>query len=263
MANLLGADIGTNYKGILSLDSTINTPLDATLRAVTDGEGDASPLLLSTTSVTNLGSGAVASNTAFGDGALTSNTTGTGITAIGYQALRLSTGNSNTAIGFQSSDSTTTGSQNTAIGSQTFESNTTGNNNVAIGYQALKLNVTGSNNMALGTQSLFQNTGNSNTAVGTETMFNNTTGRENVAIGFRAMQNNVSGIKNTAIGYNTQSGNFNGSVILGQDAIATAANQFVVGSTGTNAGSVAAEVNTSANVWNVVINGVARKILLA
>jgi len=51
MANLLGADIGTNYKGILSLDSTINTPLDATLRAVTDGEGDASPLQLSTTSV--------------------------------------------------------------------------------------------------------------------------------------------------------------------------------------------------------------------
>jgi hypothetical protein len=31
MANLLGQNIGTNYKGILNLD-TINTPLDATLR---------------------------------------------------------------------------------------------------------------------------------------------------------------------------------------------------------------------------------------
>jgi hypothetical protein len=41
MANLLGQNIGTNYKGILNLD-TINTPLDATLRAVTDGEGNAS-----------------------------------------------------------------------------------------------------------------------------------------------------------------------------------------------------------------------------
>jgi len=51
MANLLGADIGTNYKGILNLDSTINTPLDATLRAVTDGEGNASPLQLSTDAV--------------------------------------------------------------------------------------------------------------------------------------------------------------------------------------------------------------------
>jgi len=48
MANLFGQNIGTNYKGILSLDSTINTPLDATLRAVTDGEGNASGLKLST-----------------------------------------------------------------------------------------------------------------------------------------------------------------------------------------------------------------------
>ena len=51
MANLLGQNIGTNYKGILSLDSTINTPLDATLRAVTDGDGNASPLELSTDAV--------------------------------------------------------------------------------------------------------------------------------------------------------------------------------------------------------------------
>jgi hypothetical protein len=50
MANLLGQNIGTNYKGILNLD-TINTPLDATLRAVTDGEGNASLLELSTTAV--------------------------------------------------------------------------------------------------------------------------------------------------------------------------------------------------------------------
>jgi len=50
MANLLGQNIGTNYKGILNLD-TINTPLDATLSAVTDGEGNPSPLLLSTDAV--------------------------------------------------------------------------------------------------------------------------------------------------------------------------------------------------------------------
>jgi len=51
MANLNGADIGTNYKGILNLDSTINTPLDATLRALTDGDGTASLLQLSTDAV--------------------------------------------------------------------------------------------------------------------------------------------------------------------------------------------------------------------
>ena len=52
MSNLYNQNIGTNYKSILNLDATtINTPLDATLRAVTDGMGTASPLQLSTLSV--------------------------------------------------------------------------------------------------------------------------------------------------------------------------------------------------------------------
>jgi hypothetical protein len=77
------------------------------------------------------------------------------------------------------------------------------------------------------------------------------------------LSDNTSGHSNTALGSGTVSGNFTGSLILGRDATATANNQAVFGSSGTNAGSVAAEVNASANVWNVVINGVARKILLA
>lgn len=52
MADLLSQNIGTNYKSILNLDATtINTPLDATLRAVTDGMGTSSPLQLSSTKV--------------------------------------------------------------------------------------------------------------------------------------------------------------------------------------------------------------------
>lgn len=47
MANLLGQNIGTNYKGILNLN-TLNGNLSATLQAVTDGDGNASPLQLST-----------------------------------------------------------------------------------------------------------------------------------------------------------------------------------------------------------------------
>lgn len=49
MANLTGFNIGANQRGILNIGSTINTPLDTTLRAVTDGLGNASPLQLSTT----------------------------------------------------------------------------------------------------------------------------------------------------------------------------------------------------------------------
>jgi hypothetical protein len=77
------------------------------------------------------------------------------------------------------------------------------------------------------------------------------------------LNGNTTGSGNSALGYNTQSGNFSNSVILGHSATATANNQFVVGSTGTNAGAVTTEVNVSTQVWNVVINGVARKILLA
>jgi len=46
-------------------------------------------------------------------------------------------------------------------------------------------------------------------------------------------------------------------------AIIPSNTQFVVGSVGTIAGAVTAETPAQANVWNVVINGVARKILLA
>ena len=52
MANLQNQNVAFNYRGILNLDATtINTPLNATLRAVTDGTGTSSPLQLSTTSI--------------------------------------------------------------------------------------------------------------------------------------------------------------------------------------------------------------------
>lgn len=47
MANLLNQNIGTNYKGILNLN-TLNGNLSGTLQAVTDGDGNTSPLTLST-----------------------------------------------------------------------------------------------------------------------------------------------------------------------------------------------------------------------
>ena len=62
MADLLGNDIGLNYKGLLNLDTTINIPLDGTLRVVTDGEGDSSPLYLSTTAI-GLGTTSIWDNT--------------------------------------------------------------------------------------------------------------------------------------------------------------------------------------------------------
>jgi hypothetical protein len=56
MAILTGQNIGANQRGILNLGATINTPLDTTLRNVTDGMGNNSPLQLSTASVSFGGS---------------------------------------------------------------------------------------------------------------------------------------------------------------------------------------------------------------
>ena len=130
----------------------------------------------------------------------------------------------------------------------------TGNSNTAIGNETLASNTTGSNNVGIGagvTGFLFP------------TLNLNTSGSSNTAIGTGCLGTNTTGDSNSALGYGCNSGNFTGSLILGRDAVATGNNQAVFGSVGTNAGSVTAEINASANVWNVVINGVARKILLA
>jgi hypothetical protein len=186
----------------------------------------------------------------------------------------------NTSFGKNSLNSITTGNQNTSFGNESSPAITTGTNNVSFGFQSLKSNIVGSNNASFGTRALSTNTGNFNSAFGRDSLFgntsgvnnsgfggstlvSNTTGSANTAVGYQSLNLNLTGSSNSALGFNTQSGNFSNSVILGANAVSTANNQFVVGAVGTIAGAVTAEVNTSANVWNVVINGVARKILLA
>ena len=216
-------------------------------------------------------------NTANGGNSLALNTSGSNNTAIGVQALFANSGANNTAIG-RGSLRNNTASNNTAVGYEAGFTNTSGTGITAIGYHALRASTggentavgyqaglgitTGTQTTALGYQALAGVAGSRNTAVGYAAL-TSTTGAFNTAVGRQALSNNTTGGSNTAIGENCQSGNFSGSVILGKDAIATAANQFVVGSTGTNAGSVVTESNSSTKVWNVIINGVAQKILLA
>jgi len=176
-----------------------------------------------------LGAGQVAGNTVFGDTALNSNSAGTGLTAVGYQALRNTTGNQNTGIGYQSGYLISSGTNNTGIGFQTIANTTTSSNNTGVGSGAL--------------------------------LFNTSSG--NTALGTFAAQNNTTGSNNVAIGYNTVTGNFSGSVILGVSATASANNQFVVGSSTVNAGAVTTATVVQTKTWDVIINGVAQKILLA
>jgi hypothetical protein len=99
-------------------------------------------------------------NTASGYQALYSSTTGSGNTASGSGALyRNTTGGGNTASGADALVLNTTGGNNTANGVNALASNTTGNNNIAIGYSAARQVFGGSNNIHIGSQGAADDSG--------------------------------------------------------------------------------------------------------
>lgn len=172
-------------------------------------------------------------------------------TAIGYQALNNNNGD---------------GNQNTAVGNKALYLNSEGDNLVGIGYQALYNNTEGNLNTAIGAFSLYTcNSGANNTAIGSEALDALTEGNNNIGIGHNA-GNVTTGVRNIFIGVNTalNHADDNENVVIGYGATApTGNNQFVIGTAANNVGSVSTEVNASSRVWNVTINGVNRKILLA
>jgi hypothetical protein len=209
-----------NPQYALDVSGNLRTTLDASINSITVG----------------LGGGNVADNTATGYQALKANTTGTSNVASGYQALYTnSTGTSNVASGFQALYTNSTGTSNVATGYEALYFNTTGTSNVASGYQALLYNSTGSSNVAIGADSLYFNTiGQANTAIGRQALLNNRTGYDNVAMGNNAgIDLSGNSYRNTFLGTSTNvslsSLVYNNSTALGYQAIITASNQIVLG----------------------------------
>jgi hypothetical protein len=129
--------------------------------------------------------GSGSSNISIGTQAMELATTSDLSIAIGYQALRSTTGASNVAIGYQSFRSNTTGIRNIGLGAVTGLNNTTGSDNTLLGSAAGTSNTIGTCNVAVGSQALWSNTtGNYNVAVGGYNALNlNTSGSGNVGIG--------------------------------------------------------------------------------
>ena len=124
-------------------------------------------------------------NVCIGYNAGMTNVHGKNNVGVGAYALKLNTGGSNSAFGFNAMATNATGMNNTAIGLSAMYSNTTGNNNTALGYAALQGNTTGSENVAIGYEAYKYNTGD-----------------HNVIIGFRAgRQTPVTSSGNVFIGY--------------------------------------------------------------
>jgi hypothetical protein len=236
---------------------------DATINGVTVGKG----------------AGSLTYNTVVGRSALISITTGNFNSAIGNESLKANTtGSENVAMGNGALFFNQIGNNNTAIGNNALTYNNA-SNNTAIGYTAL-LNNTASNNTAVGFEAAYSNTsgsvtalgfralkanttGGANNALGDYALLLNTTGSYNIGLGTEALSDNTTGSVNIGIGLAVKSNNYSNNIIIGTLAEATASNQFVIGSSGYPAGAVASEVNASTKVWNVIINGVAQKILLA
>ena len=121
MATLEGQTIAGSYKDLLQVSNS-NSGVDATARAVSDGEGTATLLYVSTTEVYNPGTGG-ASNTAFGKNA--------------GDALA-SGGECNVFIGEEAGSDMVTGTNNIAIGCGAFDAADNGEDNcIAIGNNAL------------------------------------------------------------------------------------------------------------------------------
>ena len=114
---------------------------------------------------------------------MVSNTTGEGNSANGFQALYHNTaGSHNTANGVALFNNTI-GNENTATGWAALSANSSGYRNTANGNEALRHNNTGFLNTANGYQALLNNTGSGNTALGYLAGSNLTTGNDNICIG--------------------------------------------------------------------------------
>jgi len=235
----LGARVGIKGSGSTSATTSLlvqNSAGASSLQVTDDG------------SVFNYGKSAIVDNTAFGRLTLNSNTTGSQNAAYGFEALKANT----------------TGSINAAFGDKALLNNSTGQRNSAFGARSLYTNQGGNSNSAFGNQALLNNTlGNQNCGMGLNALLANETGSDNSAYGVSALSSNTTGSDNSALGASAQSGNFSGSVILGKGATATASNQFVVGSSTTNAGAVNSTSDVPATfLWTVRINGTNYKILM-
>ena len=131
------------------------------------------------------------SNTAVGYGALSTEDADGKNTAIGFEALNVlnagADGN-NTAVGFEAGQLITTGTSNTLIGARNGDALTTGVSNVAVGDEALGSETAANRSVAIGVGALL----NQNIGGGTNT--------GNTAVGHAAGNQITTGKENTIVG---------------------------------------------------------------
>jgi hypothetical protein len=157
--------------------------------------------------------------------------TGSYNTGIGQFCLFKTSGDDNTANGYQALYNNTDGYYNTANGFEALASNNTGDWNTALGTQTLYNNTEGFGNTAIGGNALWRNNGGDNTAIGSGALYNNTTGNSNTALGDESLFSNSTGSFNTTLGFqaDVSAGNLFNATAIGRGAIVDASDKVRIG----------------------------------
>ena len=177
---------------------------------------------------------------------------GSNNTAIGYNALGMTSSTDNVAVGSQALDARFTGYGNVAVGSQaltnyigSFGIGIANARNVAVGFQALASNVRQGGLTAIGGEALASSVvGTFDTAVGFNALSSLTGGINDTAVGNAALLNAL-GSQNTAIGAYSQASSTNGTnnTSIGWGALAS----NISGSNNNAFGSAAMQSSTGGN----------------
>jgi hypothetical protein len=129
----------------------------------------------------------------------------------GQTSAPFSSGQYNTAVGYQALKSFTTGVENIFMGSSAGNAITTGNGNVGLGHEALKVHTTGQYNVAIGWKAMDDTdaggssaNSNNNIAIGANALggtWANAVSEFNIAIGQNSMAGALNAaLNNTAVG---------------------------------------------------------------
>jgi hypothetical protein len=189
----------------------------------------------------------VSTSTALGTGA---SNAGPQNTALGFNALQVNAGSSNTGVGSYTLAANSIGSNNTALGASALFSNALGSANTAIGTQAMLNNLVGNDNTSIGFSALETNTvGSSNVSVGATSLGDDVNGSYNTAIGTAALSQLTSGSWNIAIGY--QAGNL----------IDTGTNNIDIGHTGNSTESGVIRIGTASSQTSAYIAGISSSMV--
>lgn len=148
--------------------------------------------------------------TSIGKNSLSALTSGEFNSAFGYESgSTLSTGDNNVLVGYQSGLNMTSGFMNTFVGSESGRQITTGNRNTYIGHFAGRSTATGRENVAIGWEANSEGgalLGNENVFIGSRAGKRTNAVNANVMVGSGAGEFNVDGRNNTFIGYNSGRG---------------------------------------------------------